>query len=215
MSLGERLQQLLLKLDLSQIGLARALGTSNVVVNRYINNKTMPDYNFLRKLGSSFRVNINWLLTGDGPIFAGEEITNIGNRQYYNLPVIAAVSCGSPQEVLEAEAEDFLMVDSRSLPGDFSNYFAFYASGDSMAPCIGNGDVVVVKRHEDWQTADDRICVVWIDGEITLKKVTLFSDGQEILLSPYNKEYSPLLLNGDSASEAHLIGIAIMAVKNL
>ena len=84
-----------------------------------------------------------------------------------------------------------------------------------MKKFVSRGDVVVVKHHEDWGTADDRICVVRVNGEVTLKKVTVFSEGEEVLLSPFNKEYSPLLINEDNYGEAYLVGIAIMAIKNL
>ena len=215
MSLGKRFSKLLEKLEMTQTGLARALGTSNVVINRYVRDKTMPDYNFLKKLGNTYQVNINWLLTGEGPIFTGDSIKQIANKNYYNLPVLAAVSCGSPEDMAMADPEDYILIDSRSLPGDFSNYFAFTANGESMAPYISHGDVVVVKRQENWETADGRICVVWIDGEVTLKKITLFSEGREILLSPFNKDFSPLLIDPDSVDTIRLIGVAVMAVKNL
>ena len=215
MSLGERLKQVLRKLELSQISLSKAIGISNVVINRYIKNKTTPDFNFLNKLASAYNVNINWLINGEGSIFVSENVKQIGDKQYYNMPVISAVSCGSPQEIESAEPEDFVLIDTHSLPGDFTNYFAFYAYGDSMDPYIGNGDVVIVKHHDEWKNVDDRVCVVRVNGEITLKKVTLFSEGKEILLSPYNKEYSPILLNEDNIFDARVIGIAIMAIKNL
>ena len=51
--------------------------------------------------------------------------------------------------------------------------------------------------------------------EVTLKKVTVFSEGEEVLLSPFNKEYSPILINEENYEEAYLVGIAIMAIKNL
>ncbi|MBN1949437.1 MAG: helix-turn-helix domain-containing protein [Candidatus Cloacimonetes bacterium] len=213
--LGERLQQILRKLELNQTGLAKSLNISNVVINRYIKNKTTPDYNFLNKLAAGFNVNINWLLTGEGAPFYSEQVRNIGDKQYLELPVVAAVSCGSPAEILAAEPEDYLLVDTHSLPGDFSDYFAFSASGDSMDPFISHGDIVVVKHEEEWERADNRICVIKIDGEVTLKKITIFSEGREILLSPFNKEYSPILINEDSCQDVYLIGVAIMAVRSL
>lgn len=215
MSLGKRLKQVLKKLDITQTSLSKTISISNVVINRYTKDKTMPDYNFLNKLTSAFNVNINWLLTGEGSMFLSENLKEIGNKHYIDMPVVAAVSCGTPMEIEVAEPEDHILLDTNSLPGDFNNYFAFFASGDSMEPYISNGDVVVVKHHEDWQTADDRICVVRVNGEVTLKKVTVFSEGEEVLLSPFNKEYSPLLINEDNFGEAYLVGIAIMAIKNL
>jgi len=62
MSLGDRLKVILNKLELSQTNLAKMIGTSNVVINRYIKNKTTPDYSFLKRINSIYNVNINWLL---------------------------------------------------------------------------------------------------------------------------------------------------------
>ncbi|MDY6915958.1 MAG: S24 family peptidase [Candidatus Cloacimonadota bacterium] len=215
MSLGERLQILLEELELTQTALAKDLNTSNVVVNRYINNRTNPDYNFLNKLALNYKVNINWLLTGDGVMFGEEHIKMIAGKKYFNIPVVAAVSCGSPEEIQAAEIDDYIMVDSHSLPGDFKEYFAFNASGNSMHPYISHGDVVIVKHSNDWQQADERVCVINYDGEVTLKKVNLFSEGKKILLSPYNTEFSPILLDKDKLKKTKLVGIAVMAVRNL
>ena len=136
-------------------------------------------------------------------------------KEYFNLPIVAAVSCGSPEEIQAAEIDDYIMVDRNSLPGDFQEYFAFSASGESMHPYISHGDVVIVKHSNNWQEADGRVCVVNCDGEVTLKKVKLFSEGKKILLSPYNKDFTPILLDKDQLKSSNLAGIAVMAVRNL
>lgn len=215
MSLGKRLQQVLRKLDLTQTGLSRLIGTSNVVINRYIKDKTMPDYSFLNKLATSLNINVNWLITGDGPMFFSDSLKQIGESYYYNVPIIAPVSCGSPEEIQAAEPEDHILVDTVSLKGDYNDYFAFTANGESMYPFISHGDVVVVRQNHSWSSADDRICVVRVSGEVTLKKVSVFSDGKEILLSPFNKDFSPILIDQEEMENSRLIGIAVMAVKNL
>jgi SOS-response transcriptional repressor LexA len=215
MSLGKRLQQVLRKMELTQTGLSRLIGTSNVVINRYIKDKTMPDFNFLNKLATSLNINVNWLITGDGPMFFSDNLKQIGENYYYNIPIISPVSCGSPEEIMAAEPEDHIMVDTTSLSGDYNDYFAFTANGESMYPFISHGDVVVVKQNHNWDSADDRICVVRVAGEVTLKKVSVFSDGREILLSPFNKDFSPILIDQEEMETSRLIGIAVMAVKNL
>jgi SOS-response transcriptional repressors (RecA-mediated autopeptidases) len=215
MSVGKRLKQVLRKLDLTQVALSQQIEVSNVVINRYIKDKTMPDFNFLHKLANQLNININWLLTGEGTMFPTRSTKRIGERDYYYLPILDAVSCGSPQEIEASEPLDHIMMDTNSLSGDFNNYFAFYASGDSMEPYISNGDVVIVKQDSDWQHATDRICVVNVEGEITLKKVKTYSGGQEILLQPYNKIFDPILLDRDRARNSRLVGIAVMSVRNL
>ena len=215
MTFGERLKEVLKKLSLTQTGLSKEIGTSNVVINRYIKDKTTPDYSFLNKLVNKFNININWLLTGEGSMFPSRNIEHIGKSDYYYMPIIDGVSCGSPQEIESADPLEHILIDTNSLYGDFNDYFAFYASGESMEPYISNGDVIIVKQHDDWSSADDRICVVRVDGEITLKKVKSFSNGKEILLQPYNKNYPPLLLDKERIRDSKLIGIAVMSVRNL
>jgi SOS-response transcriptional repressor LexA len=45
--------------------------------------------------------------------------------------------------------------------------------------------------------------------------VSLFSEGGKILLSPFNKEHSPIILEEDLLEKSHLVGVAVMALKNL
>ncbi len=215
MSVGKRLKQVLRKLNLTQVALSQQIEVSNVVINRYIKDKTMPDFNFLNKLANHLNININWLLTGEGTMFPTRNTKQIGESEYYYMPIFEAVSCGSPQEIETAEPIDHILMDTNSLTGDFNNYFAFFASGDSMEPYISNGDVVIVKQDSEWQHAADRICVVNMEGEITLKKVKTFMAGQEILLQPYNKDYDPILLDKERARNSQLVGIAVMSVRNL
>ncbi|MFO7896132.1 MAG: S24 family peptidase [Candidatus Cloacimonadales bacterium] len=215
MSLGKRLNQILQELEMTQTALSKALNISNVVINRYVKDKTTPDYNFLNKLASSYNININWLITGEGSAFMSDRLREINDRQYCEMPILAQVSCGSPESIETADPEDHIMIDTLSLSGNFNDYFAFYAHGDSMYPQIADGDVVIVKQNNDWSKADDRICVVRINGEVTLKKIITYEERHEILLQPLNKDFPPLIINPDNSEDALLIGVAVMAVKNL
>lgn len=217
MIIGERLYEVLKKLRLTQAGLAEQLGISTVVVNRYFRDKTTPSTDFLNKLAVNYNININWLLNGDGTMFysGDEDIRTIHESEYYNLPIISAVSCGSLQEIESAEAVDSVLVRKRDLPGSVDNYFAFFAQGQSMHPYISHGDVVVVKQDNNWQSADGRVCVVNVEGEVTLKKISMFKNGREVLLSPYNTEFSPILLSEERLEKSRLVGVALMAVRNL
>ena len=217
MVIGERLYQALRKLHLSQAKMAEEVGISTVVINRYCKDKTMPSAEFLNKLAIRYNLNINWLLNGEGTMFysGDEDIQKLNGGYYYNLPIVAAVSCGSPLEIESAEALDTILVNEKDLPGNTDDYFAFFAQGTSMHPYISNGDVIVVRKELDWQRAEGRVCVVNVDGEVTLKKVSMFNHGSEVLLSPYNTEYSPLLLKEDQLDMSKLVGIAVMAVRNL
>jgi SOS-response transcriptional repressor LexA len=217
MIIGERLYEVLKKLHLTQAGLAEKISISSVVINRYCKDKTTPNAEFLNKLAMNYNININWLLNGEGSMFySGEDdVRRLKEGCYYNLPIVAAVSCGSPLEIESAEPLDHVLVNQKDLPGKVDNYFAFFAQGQSMHPYISHGDVVVVRQDMDWRRAEGHVCVVNVEGEVTLKKVSTLKDGKEILLSPYNTDFSPLLLSEEQMQESHLVGIALMAVRNL
>jgi len=217
MLVGERLYQIIKKLHLTQSKLAEDIGISTVVINRYFRDKTIPSTEFLNKLALYYNININWLLQGEGNMFySGEEDVHIMNGDYYyNLPIVSAVSCGSPLEIESAEAIDHVLINKKDLPGKPENYFAFFAQGQSMHPYISHGDVVVVRQDNNWQKSEGHVCVVNVNGEVTLKKVSIFKEGTEILLSPYNTEFSPLLLSEELLEGSKLVGIALMAIRNL
>jgi SOS-response transcriptional repressor LexA len=215
--IGERLYQIIKKLHLTQSRLAEKIGISSVVINRYFKDRTVPSAEFLNKMALQYNININWLLNGEGSMFysGDEDVRKLKEGYYYNLPIVAAVSCGTPQEIEQAEAIDHVMVNKRDLPGKADDYFAFFAQGQSMHPYISHGDIVVVRQDGEWSKAEGRVCVVNVEGEVTLKKVSIFKNGGEILLSPYNTDFSPLLLAEERLAESRLVGIAIMAVRNL
>lgn len=217
MLVGERLYKVLKKLHITQAKLANQLGISSVVLNRYFKDKTNPSSEFLGKLALNYNININWLLNGEGKMFysGDEDMMTLNGDNFYNLPIIAAVSCGSPQEIEGAESLDSVLVNEKDLPGSVDEYFAFFAQGDSMHPYISNGDVVVVRQNDNWYQGHERTCVVNVDGEVTLKKVSVSHNGAKVFLLPYNTKYEVLELNEERLASSKMVGIALMAVRNL
>lgn len=71
---GIRLKKLIEEIGYTQIELAQEIKISNVVINRYANDRVKPNYNFMKKLIIHFNVNINWLLLGLGKMFIPREV---------------------------------------------------------------------------------------------------------------------------------------------
>ncbi len=70
--IGKRIQKIRKKLDLRQEPFAKQLGTTQSVISNYEKGARLPSANFLKKLRETFQININWLLTGEGPMFLEE-----------------------------------------------------------------------------------------------------------------------------------------------
>ncbi len=76
-TLGTRLKALREKLNLSQKEMAKIMGVSLRVYQYYEKDEQKPSYEKLAKL-STLRVDMNWLLTGEGEMFlAPREKTSI------------------------------------------------------------------------------------------------------------------------------------------
>jgi repressor LexA len=80
--------------------------------------------------------------------------------------------------------DHYVTVDDVKDPGAF----ALKVKGNSMAPRIEDGDIVVVSPRSEARSGD--ICVVRVNEEDTLKKVKF--EGNYIHLIPLNPEFEPV-----------------------
>lgn len=84
--LGSRLKQLRNKLKISQTEMANKMGTSQHTISNYEKSKRFPDSRFLLQLRDLCQVNLNWLINGQGPMFAkydmkkSEELAYLSER---------------------------------------------------------------------------------------------------------------------------------------
>ena len=63
-TLGDRLK--FIRGSLTKIEFARALGINRNTLLNYETNKGLPDFERLQKIHEKFKVNINWLISGEG-----------------------------------------------------------------------------------------------------------------------------------------------------
>jgi transcriptional regulator with XRE-family HTH domain len=57
------------KLGYNQTSFAKELNTSQDIISKIENNKIIPSNKIIFSLNSKFKVNLNWLLSGEGEIF--------------------------------------------------------------------------------------------------------------------------------------------------
>jgi repressor LexA len=82
--------------------------------------------------------------------------------------------------------EKYITVDDVKDP----NAFALEVKGNSMAPRIEDGDIIVVSPKLEPRTGD--VCVVRVNDEDTVKRVKI--DDQFLHLVPLNLEYEPMVV---------------------
>lgn len=81
----DRVNHIFNELKLSEITCAIAMGENNFAkINQILNFKIYPDFDFLDKFASTFKINHHWLLTGEGSSFANDLIKSNFNSQFIN-----------------------------------------------------------------------------------------------------------------------------------
>jgi SOS-response transcriptional repressor LexA len=82
-----------------------------------------------------------------------------------------------------------------------------------MEPVIQHQDIVVIKSNQRWEDADGKIAVVRTDDGLTIKKVQIDHNRQQIILQPFNIDYPVLVLDSDWNYGAFLIGTIALQLR--
>lgn len=117
------------------------------------------------------------------------------------IPILGQVGAGYP---MWAEENILGYEEIGNLQGE---YFALKIHGDSMAPRMQDGDIVICKRQD---TAEDGDIVIAIgSGEALCKRLRLYKDGIE--LCSINPEYRPLSFSMEDvkSKQIRIIGKAV------
>lgn len=204
---GTRIDILLECLNISQIEFANTLKTSTSNIGNW--KKRPLGRNVINKIVESYpQVNPLWLLTGEGePIMKQISSPEVEMKTpAYNVNKIAEslnpsrepiISNGIPYYNIDFQMGfDLRALDNRANADaifdiePYNNCTCWCnARGDSMHPTISSGDMVALKRIEDWSyLINNEIYAVITKNELrTIKRIR--DKGDTVILIPDNKEY--------------------------
>lgn len=115
---------------------------------------------------------------------ASDELAAASSAPVPQIPVLGVVPCGEPIEAIEDIIEWIEVVPSQA-----KNHFGLIAKGDSMAPFILDGDILVVKHSP--VVGSGKIAIVKVNGdEATCKRLVINDAG--LTLVPNNPMYQTL-----------------------
>ena len=114
------------------------------------------------------------------------------------VPIIGTVRCG-PGGLAYQDLQGSELADVANP----QEYFWLRAEGDSMAPSIMPGDLVLVHIQPDVDSG--ALAVIIVDGEEgTLKK--LIRKPNAVILQSFNQAYPPRVFVGDEINQIHIAG---------
>lgn len=164
----------------------KCTGLSNGAVSKMGNN---PRTAVVEKILSAFpRISRDWLLAGEGEMYVKDapspEISYTDGVPYYD----EMFECGfSELTAPSSENPEYLI----RMPGYEKATLWCNASGQSMEPEINNGDIIALKRIEDFSFLPfgDIYGIITTNGMRTIKRLGKSSDPTCYRLIPTNKEY--------------------------
>ena len=156
--------------------------------------------NILPEIAKEYGVTTDWLLG----VEAEEEVPT-----FIEVPIIGRIRAGYPLETFQVDN------GSVKIPADYKpsgECFALEVVGDSMMPLVLEGDIIVCEKMLPAK-ANGRICVITVDGESTLKRIRIESDGVTLLpINPMYKEmrYSKLEC---TKKNLHIDGVVVQMIR--
>lgn len=142
----------------------------------------------LRKIADAHNLNFEWLKYGEGKMFNENElkpeISYTDGVPYYD----EMFECGFNELVTpSSENPEYLI----KMPGYENATLWCNASGQSMEPEINNGDIIAMRRIDDFSflTFGDIYGIITTNGLRTIKRIGRSADPNCYRLIPTNKEY--------------------------
>ncbi len=196
---------------------ARSAGMYLGTLNRYRIGREMP-VSALISLARATGVCLEWLATGSGPMLTTERspgatqaaVNGLGTPQgYLSLPMVEVPGATGPEDrQTSIPKTDFVLFSefflTQTLRRKPKNLALLIAAGDSMAPTIKDGDLLLVDTSIR-QIQASRIYVLLVGSALVVKRIQVKIDGS-LVARPDNPIYEPEVLAPDQAKTPHIVG---------
>uniref|UniRef100_A0A7C3V9G1 LexA repressor n=1 Tax=Desulfobacca acetoxidans TaxID=60893 RepID=A0A7C3V9G1_9BACT len=129
--------------------------------------------------------------------------------QVVEVPILGRIAAGQPLLATE-QVEDTLALPRAWVQGE--EVFLLRVSGESMAPLLLPGDLVMVRVQP--RVSRGEIAVVLVDEEATVKRV--FEEAGGLVLKGDNPDFAPLRFSPDEAAEmVQILGKVVGVYRSL
>jgi phage repressor protein C with HTH and peptisase S24 domain len=204
--LGQRLKEA--RGDLKRDVFARLLDISERSLGNYERGDRVPDAKFLQLMAVNSGINVNWLLTGNGPMKLADLKTAASPIQIprYGVQLSAGDGHWNEDELTPLDYIPFTKEFLQKKLGRKStnDLLILEASGDSMVPTIAEDDLVLVDQRMKVRT--DGVYAFIQDGLARVKRFRFMAGGKVQIVSDNREIYPPETLSNEEAEYLHIIG---------
>ncbi|MBP3649142.1 MAG: helix-turn-helix domain-containing protein [Clostridia bacterium] len=196
MAISDNIKRLRESFGLTQIQLGAIAGVSDKAVSTWERGDNIPRMGAIQRMADYFGVPKSAIIEEAAPAPA---IPGIEHPTFHAVPLLGEIACGEPI-LAEENLDGNVQVD-----GGVACDFALRCKGDSMAPRLLDGDLVFIRQQPS--VDNGQIAAVLIDAEATLKHVYVSSSSIQLVAE--NPAYAPIVLTGEDAENARILGKAV------
>ena len=140
-------------------------------------------------------VSAEWLLTGKGNMLNTDAREASFSEQSHGVPFYDVDFCGG---------FDMMVNDQSAVPTGYIDFPQYNRAdswaritGHSMEPLISNGDIIALRKVEDWQSylLYGEIYGIMTNEYRTVKRIRKAQDHAKVLLEPINKDFDTIELD--------------------
>ena len=176
-----------------------------------------PSAELLAAIAAHLDVNLHWLLTGDA---AGGQAGRV-EVQGEHLVLIpfydVQASAGSGSLVQQERVRGRLAFRADWVHGELKvapeSLALITATGDSMQPTIGHGDLLLLNVHETAVTGD-AIYALQMQDVLLIKRVQLLVDGTLVIRSD-NPAYAEQRVRLEEGASPRIVGRVVWSAKRM
>lgn len=190
-------------------------------LGNYERDQRVPDADFLKRM-AGIGVNIHWLVTGHGPAYMRQlekqspSHADVG-VEFQLVPQYDVEASAGGGGIVEREAEigklAFRHQWLREKGLSAKDLVVIRVRGDSMAPTIYGGSIVLVDTRQDHVT-DDGIYVLLVGEHLVAKRLQVDLRGGLYIISD-NPAYEEQHLTTKEAHELYIVGRVVWAAGDV
>ena len=209
----ERLSGAMAESGITKSELARAIGESPQLLNRWLHTKQqrLPAASYVARLAAALGVNVLWLITGEGRR-RSNLLSNVlaPESDLVEIPEFAVtLGAGVMDEPTWEEIQTVIPVayprtffTSRGINPAHCKIMKIH--GDSMAPLILDGDRVLIDCEPVEQIHNNGVYAIAYDHQLMAKR--LIKDLNRLIIKSVNPDYPDLVLDSSDANRVRILG---------
>jgi len=203
MIFAENLHALMENAGETTYSLGKKLNVSDESVSNWRKGKSVPKIDIALKIAEYFDVSLDELMG-----------KRVDTERTITLPLVGVISAGPFDILNEDQWSENRSVQARLLAGrPKNNCVTMEVMGDSMAPYLLEGDILVVHRQPYAVNGNIIIAYDPVLNGYTVKRYQ--QTGDSVTLVPYNAEYEVIKYNNPNEQELNLYGVCVGLERKL